>query len=169
MRPSPIDSPQNYQLCYRKALRVSPFKPHLLLYHKKTRLCCLVFYGAKDGTCSATLLRKATAALRLLSRRGCKRWVSTFCRRPLLKQFLLGRRYQPVQVLYGNKKTDSTKPCGSIESVLVPGTGLEPVRMLLRGILSPLRLPISPSRQIIKAPPSALIKSWRRHPDSDWG
>ena len=31
---------------------------------------------------------------------------------------------------------------------LVPMAGLEPARMLLRGILSPLRLPISPHRQI---------------------
>ncbi len=31
---------------------------------------------------------------------------------------------------------------------LVPLTGLEPVRMLLRGILSPLCLPIPPQRRI---------------------
>ena len=31
---------------------------------------------------------------------------------------------------------------------MVPMAGLEPARMLLRGILSPLRLPISPHRQI---------------------
>ena len=30
---------------------------------------------------------------------------------------------------------------------MVPVTGLEPVRMLLRGILSPLCLPIPPHRQ----------------------
>lgn len=34
--------------------------------------------------------------------------------------------------------------------LLVPKTGLEPVRMLLRGILSPLRLPIPPHRQIFQ-------------------
>ena len=32
--------------------------------------------------------------------------------------------------------------------LLVPVTGLEPVRMLLRGILSPLCLPIPPHRQM---------------------
>ena len=31
---------------------------------------------------------------------------------------------------------------------LVPLTGLEPVRILLRGILSPLCLPIPPQRQV---------------------
>ena len=31
---------------------------------------------------------------------------------------------------------------------LVPLAGLEPARMLLRGILSPLRLPIPPQRRI---------------------
>lgn len=30
---------------------------------------------------------------------------------------------------------------------LVPGIGLEPIRNFFRGILSPLRLPISPPRQ----------------------
>ncbi len=35
---------------------------------------------------------------------------------------------------------------------MVPGTGLEPVRCCHRGILSPLRLPISPPRQL-EAPP----------------
>ena len=32
---------------------------------------------------------------------------------------------------------------------MVPVTGLEPVRMLLRGILSPLCLPIPPHRQTV--------------------
>lgn len=36
------------------------------------------------------------------------------------------------------------------DDILVPLTGLEPVRMLLRGILSPLCLPISPQRRIFK-------------------
>ena len=36
---------------------------------------------------------------------------------------------------------------------LVPETGLEPVRCCHRGILSPLRLPISPLRQVLEAPP----------------
>ncbi len=37
---------------------------------------------------------------------------------------------------------------GFAEMILVPLTGLEPVRILLRGILSPLCLPIPPQRQI---------------------
>ena len=36
---------------------------------------------------------------------------------------------------------------------LVPETGLEPVRCFHRGILSPLRLPISPLRRYLEAPP----------------
>ena len=43
---------------------------------------------------------------------------------------------------------------------MVPGTGLEPVRPLGRRILSPLRLPIPPSRHvsqlILSAPASTL-------------
>ena len=39
---------------------------------------------------------------------------------------------------------------------MVPLAGLEPARMLLRGILSPLRLPIPPQRRIIKKVNSAL-------------
>ena len=35
----------------------------------------------------------------------------------------------------------------------MPLAGLEPARMLLRGILSPLRLPIPPRRRIMEAPP----------------
>ena len=35
--------------------------------------------------------------------------------------------------------------------LLVPKTGLEPVRMLLRGILSPLRLPIPPHQHTLGA------------------
>ena len=36
---------------------------------------------------------------------------------------------------------------------MVPETGLEPVRCCHRGILSPLRLPISPLRRVLEAPP----------------
>ena len=36
---------------------------------------------------------------------------------------------------------------------MVPETGLEPVRCCHRGILSPLRLPISPLRRVMEAPP----------------
>ena len=35
----------------------------------------------------------------------------------------------------------------------MPLAGLEPARMLLRGILSPLRLPIPPQRHLLEAPP----------------
>ena len=39
---------------------------------------------------------------------------------------------------------------GWVRGVLVPATGIEPVRILLRGILSPLCLPIPPCRQVTK-------------------
>ncbi len=39
---------------------------------------------------------------------------------------------------------------GSDFSGLVPVTGLEPVRCCHRGILSPLRLPISPHRRVFR-------------------
>ena len=42
-------------------------------------------------------------------------------------------------------------PKAQAEGILVPVTGLEPVRCCHRGILSPLRLPISPHRQFLKA------------------
>ena len=62
--------------------------------------------------------------------------------------------YKGVQFIRtaGNKQIIRTRlPLGRSGSdyiALVPATGLEPVRMLLRGILSPLCLPISPCRQI---------------------
>ena len=43
-------------------------------------------------------------------------------------------------------------------SILVPKTGLEPVRYRYRRILSPVRLPIPPLRH----------KYWRHRPDSNW-
>ncbi len=53
----------------------------------------------------------------------------------------------------------------------MPKTGLEPVRYCYRGILSPVRLPIPPLRQIVSF--GLLIKKpeivWRRHPDLNWG
>ncbi len=51
-----------------------------------------------------------------------------------------------------NKKTATLSRC------LVPKTGVEPVRCCHRRILSPVRLPIPPLRQI-----------WRHHPESNWG
>ena len=51
-----------------------------------------------------------------------------------------------------NKQIIRTRPpqgrTGSDYIGLVPLTGLEPVRILLRGILSPLCLPIPPQRRI---------------------
>ena len=48
-----------------------------------------------------------------------------------------------LAVRFGSTKKDDPK--GS--SFLVPATGIEPVRILLRGILSPLCLPIPPCRR----------------------
>jgi hypothetical protein len=41
---------------------------------------------------------------------------------------------------------------------LVPEAGIEPARVLPRGILSPLRLPISPLRQAGKAKPEIMAQ-----------
>ncbi len=38
-----------------------------------------------------------------------------------------------------------------LSQIMVPGPGLEPGRCCHRGILSPLRLPISPSGQLMEA------------------
>lgn len=46
-------------------------------------------------------------------------------------------------VMTHDKKIEQSKLC----SILVPKTGLEPVRCCHRGILSPVRLPISPLRR----------------------
>ena len=45
------------------------------------------------------------------------------------------------------RKVGKTKETAQKQSPMVPVTGLEPVRMLLRGILSPLCLPIPPHRR----------------------
>ena len=55
---------------------------------------------------------------------------------------------------------------------VVPLAGLEPARSLLRGILSPLRLPIPPHERIYffkKLCTSWCRVSWRRHPDLNRG
>ena len=57
---------------------------------------------------------------------------------------------------------------------MVPLAGLEPARMLLRGILSPLRLPIPPQRRMdnFKKNSAHEIRCrvfWRRHPDLNRG
>ena len=56
--------------------------------------------------------------------------------------------------------------------ILVPLAGLEPARMLLRGILSPLRLPIPPQRRYEIKNLCTLQSAevfWRRHPDLNRG
>ena len=54
------------------------------------------------------------------------------------------------------QKTSRSPPLG-VTCLLVPLTGIEPVRILLRGILSPLCLPIPPQRHIC----SIVLKSDR--------
>ena len=51
------------------------------------------------------------------------------------------------------RKIGKTKETVRKLSLMVPVTGLEPVRMLLRGILSPLCLPIPPHRRICGGEP----------------
>ena len=49
----------------------------------------------------------------------------------------------------GQQKTQSALIClGFLCCVLVPGAGIEPARCCHRGILSPVRLPVPPSRLI---------------------
>ena len=81
------------------------------------------------------------------------------------------------------KNSKKVKKIGQILTIcpiLVPLAGLEPARMLLRGILSPLRLPIPPQRRgywiygdtYNKVKNSAHDSAeffWRRHPDLNWG
>ena len=38
--------------------------------------------------------------------------------------------------------------------------------LAIRGILSPLRLPVPPPRQVYS---NDVISIWRRHPESNWG
>ena len=45
-------------------------------------------------------------------------------------------------------KRDSTKMAESLAIVMVPEVGIEPTRGRPRGILSPVRLPVSPLRQL---------------------
>ena len=53
------------------------------------------------------------------------------------------------QVRPDNRKKDIPPNLVEVRGYVVPLAGLEPARMLLRGILSPLRLPIPPQRQIV--------------------
>ncbi len=50
--------------------------------------------------------------------------------------------------IFSNEKTLRQEPESEFYILMVPGTGLEPVRYRYRGILSPLRLPISPPGQV---------------------
>ena len=52
---------------------------------------------------------------------------------------------------------------------MVPLAGLEPARMLLRGILSPLRLPIPQQRLDFVKLRTIGTEFWRRHPDLNRG
>ena len=69
-----------------------------------------------------------------------------------------------IKVVYAcdsvrNKKPPNTAnvtKSAEFSGCLVPMTGLEPVRVLRRGILSPLRLPIPPHRQIFQ-----IILLWK--------
>ena len=73
------------------------------------------------------------------------------------------------------EEIEKEQPSGSDCSHLVPLAGFEPARMLLRGILSPLRLPVSPQRRnydFIDFAPMDFHRgeiSWRRHPDLNRG
>jgi hypothetical protein len=49
--------------------------------------------------------------------------------------------------LYQTLKKDGRAIRSSLERSMVPGAGLEPARIYIRGILSPLRLPIPPPRR----------------------
>ncbi len=59
---------------------------------------------------------------------------------------------------------------------MVPKTGVEPVRCCHRGILSPVRLPVPPLRQMDVSQKEASdlfsevrLEDWRRHPDLNRG
>ena len=55
-----------------------------------------------------------------------------------------------TSLLFGKKTIrTSTHHLGSYYSGMVPLIGLEPIRILLRGILSPLCLPIPPQRRFL--------------------
>ena len=58
--------------------------------------------------------------------------------------------------------TRKTQPPGGRLRLLVPATGIEPVRILLRGILSPLCLPIPPCRRMFNEPNHTTIFSLHR-------
>ena len=52
----------------------------------------------------------------------------------------------------------------------MPGAGLEPARVLTRGILSPLRLPIPPpGLKVVFYAVRLNHFNWRRRPDSNRG
>ena len=65
----------------------------------------------------------------------------------------------------GSPANDVFTPFAGVR--LVPLTGLEPVRRLIRGILSPLCLPIPPQRHFQKKPPekSSGFSKWLRRLD----
>ena len=73
----------------------------------------------------------------------CKR--GAFCGGPLPTK-LVHFDWLKREPLISIKKEPGTRIASRL-SLVVPLTGLEPVRILLRGILSPLCLPIPPQRQ----------------------
>ena len=46
---------------------------------------------------------------------------------------------------------------------MVPGAGIEPARYFYRGILSPLRLPISPPRHWVVSSQVLKVGGWNRN------
>ena len=84
--------------------------------------------GADKGTCSASLKTQncvfakilflhTLADIRSLSRRGCKRWVSTFCRRPLQISILFSvadsNPFKSLNILHDNKRSSARTKKGS--------------------------------------------------------
>ena len=64
-----------------------------------------------------------------------------------LVERVVGFDWLKRELLISIKKEPGTRIASRL-SLVVPLTGLEPVRILLRGILSPLCLPIPPQRQV---------------------
>ena len=54
-----------------------------------------------------------------------------------------------VTTLHIHKKRDSAKMTESLAIIMVPEVGIEPTWSCPRGILSPVRLPVSPLRQSV--------------------
>ena len=68
------------------------------------------------------------------------------------------------RIHYKKRMRITEKLCARL---LVPATGLEPVRGLFRGILSPLCLPIPPRRQICESEKAVLRQPFSGDPDGN--